>query len=122
MCNAIGFFILDLFILDKFHQQESLVLLTSAKKGLLAKKLHISIPTVIKYLKQGTELGWCSYDPKRKLKQIICLTTKEIFNSITCGSKQYNIATTSISSCCKGKTKYAGRHPITNEKMVWEYK
>ena len=27
-----------------------------------------------------------------------------------------------ISKCCRGLTKSAGRHPVTGEKLHWEYK
>jgi len=86
----------------------------------LADKLNISIPTVIKYLKQGSKLGWCNYDSKRKSKQVICLTNNKVFNSITCGANKYNIATTSISQCCKGRAKYAGKLK-DGTKLKWMY-
>ncbi len=34
---------------------------------LVSKKMKISRTTVIKYLKQGNVLGWCSYDPKKNM-------------------------------------------------------
>lgn len=43
----------------------------------IANKLHISRNTVRDYLKRGTELGWCSYDPYaylQNLKQPIIVT------------------------------------------------
>jgi len=47
-------------------------------------------------------------------KQVLCLETQEIFSSIKSASKKYNINRTSISNCCKGKSKTAG-------KMHWKY-
>ena len=81
--------------------------------------------TIIKYLKQGTELGWCDYDPKiaslhkdSLCKCIICLNTKEIFNSILEASKKYN--STIISQCCQGKKKSAGKL-FNGTKLKWMY-
>jgi len=57
----------------------------------------------------------------QKIKKIKCLTTGEIFKSQTEASDKYNIDVSSITKCCKGKQKYAGKHPVTNQEMVWEY-
>ena len=54
-------------------------------------------------------------------KQVICLNTGEIFDSIADAGRKYNIGTGDICSCCRGKLKSAGKHPVTGEKMVWEY-
>lgn len=54
-------------------------------------------------------------------KQVMCMNTKEIFNSIIEASKKYKINSSHISECCKGKRKSAGKHPVTKEKMIWEY-
>lgn len=56
---------------------------------------------------------------KRKVK---CINTGKIFESlekarIWCGLKGYS----NISSCCVGKRKSAGKHPITGEKLIWEF-
>ena len=58
---------------------------------------------------------------KIRSKTVECITTKEIFKSIKEASKKYNINDTSISRCCKNKSKYAGKHPVTGEKLVWRY-
>lgn len=52
---------------------------------------------------------------------IICVTTNEIFLTINEGSEKYNIHRSSISQCCSGKYKSAGKHPVTKEKLVWMY-
>lgn len=54
-------------------------------------------------------------------KTIRCLTTDEIFECIRSASKIYGIDRSDISRCCKGKAKSAGRHPVTGEKMVWQW-
>lgn len=54
--------------------------------------------------------------------KVICLTTSEEFDTIKEAAQYYNIKNRcTISSCCKSKTKSAGKHPITGEKLVWKY-
>ena len=54
-------------------------------------------------------------------KKVKCITTGEIFDTLTEAGKKYNIGNGDICKCCKGKIKYRGRHPITNEPLKWEY-
>ena len=51
-----------------------------------------------------------------RIKKVRCITTDEVFKSIADG-----IIAATISSCCTGKRKSAGTHPMTREKMLWEY-
>ena len=54
-------------------------------------------------------------------KEVICVTTGEIFNSITDAIKRYNLNSVSgISACCRGKAKSAGTLE-TGEKLIWKY-
>lgn len=95
----------------------------------IARIMKISKRTSIIYLKQGTKLGWCSYDAKEATEislknrriSVICLNTKEVFNSATEASVFYGVSNGGIISCCKGKTKSRGKHPITGEKLKWMY-
>lgn len=52
-------------------------------------------------------------------KQIICLTTGEVFVDLVSAMKW--CGSTHIHSCCKGKRKSAGKHPLTGEKLQWQY-
>lgn len=36
---------------------------------LISRKMKLSRPTVIKYLKQGSKLDWCNYDPRRNMSE-----------------------------------------------------
>ena len=54
-------------------------------------------------------------------RKVKCITTGEIFNCIKDAEEKYNVAHQSISKCCRGKYKSAGKHPVTGEKLVWEY-
>jgi len=56
-----------------------------------------------------------------KIRKVICITTEEIFDSITYGAEKYNIETSGIIRCCKNERKSAGSHPITKEKLKWVY-
>ena len=99
----------------------------------ISNKLNICRTTTIKYLKQGLKLGWCDYNSKEEsktnlismsennCKQVICLTTRDIFKSQAEAGREYNISKCNISLCCSNKLKSAGKHPVTNEKLVWMY-
>ena len=54
-------------------------------------------------------------------KKVICITTGEIFETITIGANKYNYSYSNISANCTGRTKSAGKHPITGERLVWKY-
>lgn len=56
---------------------------------------------------------------KTNAVKIRCITTGEIFNSMTEASKKYNTGR-HISSCCTGKRKYAGKLE-DGTKLQWEY-
>ena len=61
------------------------------------------------------------YDKNPKATKVKCITTGEVFNCIKEASKKYNVIYQSISKCCRGERNYAGKHPVTKEKLVWEY-
>ncbi|WP_291632079.1 NUMOD4 domain-containing protein [Clostridium sp.] len=58
---------------------------------------------------------------KSQGRQVLCITTGEIFYSIREAGRYYSISKSHISECCKGKLKSCGKHPITGEKLVWKY-
>lgn len=45
---------------------------------------------------------------KSNIKSVICIETKEVFESIEDASKKYNITASNISRCCNGIRKTAG--------------
>lgn len=81
----------------------------------------------------GEKLVWCFLKDKHLLPdKIEKLKTRknnektkvtnqfgDIFNSITEAAKFYNICDSAISSCCKDKSKSAGKH--NGEEIVWAY-
>ena len=97
----------------------------------ISEMTKISRSVVIKYLKQGNELKWCNYNPKYNMsqtykkaikktsKKVICLNNKQIFVSLSQATHRTGI--NNIYKCCKGKTTYSGKDPITKEKLHWMY-
>lgn len=49
-----------------------------------------------------------------------CLETNEYFFKQQDACTKYNINSTGISNCLKGRQKSAGKHPVTGEKLHWE--
>lgn len=94
----------------------------------IGEKLNLSSSTVVKYLKQGSQFGWCDYDPKEEKrmnsvingskrkdksgKPVIQLTLKnnyvDSFASANSAGRKLSIASSSISSVCNKKRKTAG--------------
>lgn len=52
---------------------------------------------------------------------VICLNTLEIFDCMVSAGITYGISHHHIGSCCHGKIKSIGRHPITGEPLLWEF-
>lgn len=86
----------------------------------LVKYFKISRSTIIIYLKKGTELGWCNYNPKEERKntaknngknngkRVICIELNKIFISAKDAERELNINRSSITNVCRGKYKTAG--------------
>lgn len=64
-------------------------------------------------IKKGKDSPWA--------KKIICLNTGEIFNCLQEASDWCNASKTSICKQLKGNQKTAGKHPITKERLKWDY-
>ncbi|UXU70213.1 DUF559 domain-containing protein [Mammaliicoccus sciuri] len=91
----------------------------------IAEKLDMSFGTVNNILKRnnielrkgGHKKG---YAPNRK--QVRCVTTNQTFSSISQASEYFDLkSVSSITNACSGRQRYAGKHPITGEKLRWEY-
>jgi len=99
----------------------------------VANKLKISRPTATRYLNKGVQLGWCNYNPveeseknrlnKKQCKEVICLNTKEKFNSLKDACEMYNIKSSNMTYCCSNdyKAKTAGIDPNTGNALVWMF-
>jgi group I intron endonuclease len=63
---------------------------------------------------------WQKMGSQANSQKIRCINTGEIFNSISEASRKYNVPQPNISKCLKGERQSAGKHPITNEKLLWK--
>lgn len=55
-------------------------------------------------------------------KLVHCITTNMYFSSVPEATKWCGLKSSSnIKDCCRGLVKSAGKHPITGEKLKWEY-
>lgn len=54
-------------------------------------------------------------------RQIRCIETGEIFDTIKQATEWCKIGHSDIAAYIRGKQKSAGKHPITGEKLHWEY-
>ena len=61
-------------------------------------------------------LEWCN---DNHLRKIICINTRETFDTIKQASDYYKCSDTSILNCCKGRSKFSGK--LNGEPMVWLY-
>jgi hypothetical protein len=110
----------------------------------MSENLKLSMETMHRYLTIGNSIGLCSYNPKEHLsmihrindnllkslkqnsfnmqRKVKCLTTDEIFDSVKDGANFCKLKyMSSICACCRGKYKTAGKHPMTGERLVWQY-
>lgn len=89
----------------------------------IAEQLKISTTAVIKWLHKATKLGLCEYTPDKGFlndeRKVILVNTKEIFNSISDASRQYNISVADISATCQKKRNYCGF--VNEQPAVWRY-
>lgn len=89
----------------------------------IAEELRVSTSTVTKWLHKATDLGLCEYIPDKGFlndkRKVICVNTKEVFESIMDASRKYNESFQNISAVCQKKRKYAGM--IDEQPLVWRY-
>jgi len=52
-------------------------------------------------------------------RKIICLSTEEIFDSVSDAVIKYNLSQPNIVKCCKGERKYCGK--LEGMKLTWMY-
>lgn len=71
---------------------------------------------------EGGKLGsGMKKDKHQMAKRVICLNNMEVFGCIEDASDRYGIDSSYLAKVCKGKNKSAGKHPLTNEKLLWAY-
>ena len=89
----------------------------------IAEHFGIYRKTVIKYLQQYADIGMCTYDSEEaRLRsatiKVVCLNTREIFNSIVEAEDKYKI--NGITACCKHKLNCAGKDE-NGRYLLWMY-
>lgn len=92
----------------------------------IMEKLHISKCMVAPYLNSGKKYGLCDYSSLESIHRstgvkVVCVNTKQIFDTIIEAGKFYNIDTTGIKYCCDGNAFSAGKHKETKERLFWVY-
>ena len=65
--------------------------------------------------------GTRSLSDHPRARKVKCITTGETFDTIIEASEKYSVCKNNICRCCRGKSKSAGKHPVTGEKLVWKY-
>ncbi len=57
----------------------------------------------------------------KRAKAVICINTSQKFDTVKDAATWSNQASTSISAQIRGRYKSSGKHPITGEKLFWQY-
>lgn len=70
----------------------------------ISKILKVAIGTVIKYLHDGNDIGLCKYNGLHK--EVICITTGEVFSSVKSATETYHCKQGQIGACCRGERKF----------------
>lgn len=113
--------------LDYLHSNfkyNSIEIIEMYKSGVkisnIAKQENITQTSVTGILKRA---GVWEFTPHelRNIVSIECVTTGEIFTSQSVACKWCGLKRGGLNPHLKGRTKSAGRHPITNEKLTWKY-
>ena len=86
------------------------------------EQINNNVLTCERVKKRSSELGKKYIDKAidATRMRVKCITTGEVFNSITEASEYYNATRNRISLCCKGKAKTTGKLP-DGTKLQWEY-
>ena len=118
----------------KIHTEETKQKISKAKKGANNPNYGKHRTEETKRKISEANKGRCFTEEHRKnlseaqkgknhsrAKSVICITTCKIFFTTTEAARYYGVAAPShISSCCKGKSKSAGKSP-DGKKLVWKY-
>lgn len=76
--------------------------------------LYKSTDQYKKELLSNSHIGKASYN-----RMVKCINTGEVFESIKDAMEKYNAS--GLYLCLRGRTNSSGRHPVTHEKLKWEY-
>lgn len=91
----------------------------------IMNKLNASKSGVTSWLNTAEHIGLIKWDKHNSFKdlrkQVVLVNTGEQFDSLTKAGKKYHVDYHGISSACKNKKEYCGKHPETGEKLRWMY-
>ena len=106
----------------KYTEEEVISLYIELKSAVkVSSMLSISYNTVYRVLEKNKiqPVGLIS---RYNSKKVLCKTNNKIFNSLQEARKWCNLSSISgIQKVCKGERRSAGKHPVTGEKLYWEY-
>lgn len=104
------------------HSEETRQKISNARIGKYGGKnhpmygKHHSEETKQKMIDNHADFGGKNHP---RAKSVICITTNKIFFTSKEGGEYYNIYRQSITSCCQGQRKSAGKY--NGQKLVWKY-
>lgn len=99
--------------LGKHLTEETKKKISEARKGIIfSEETKKKISEAMKGINTGKN--------SPNARSLICITTNEVFDTITEAAKNYNICRSNIVKCCNGKYKYTGKLP-TGTPLVWRY-
>jgi hypothetical protein len=84
----------------------------------IAAELQKTEATIREWLKRAHQIGWCTYQPKVS-QSIYCIEMDTLFATKRKAAKDTRTSVASIINNLNGTYSYAGRHPLTNEKLHW---
>lgn len=90
--------------------KENMIKINKAKEKWQQEHQEEHAAQVARFIKAGSETN---------SQKVQCLTTGEIFSSISEAGRYYNVPQPNISKVLKGERKSAGKHPETGEKLRW---
>ena len=105
----------------KHHTEETKEKISKSRKGKRAGEQH---PFYGKHHTEETKEKISENRKSKGGKQVRCINTGEIFDTMMDAARWCGLATScSIGQACNktGKRKTAGKHPITKEKLLWEF-
>ena len=105
----------------KHHSEESKKKISESRKGKLAGVEH---PFYGKHHSEEDLKKMSENRLGKGGKKVKCINTGEVFNTMMDAARWCGLKTSSsIGQVCNktGKQKTAGKHPITNEKLYWEF-
>lgn len=118
----------------KHHSDEARKKMSNAKKGKPSPKRGVPISDEQKEILRQSRIGskW-SEEQHQKMDgryangkstccvPIYCPELDEYFWGLQEACDKYGFTKPNISKCLKGERKHSGKHPITGEKLTWEY-